>query len=110
MKAKRLKKKTVLSTTVAELYLFMKCFGSWQFLRGLWMDISGEVANIHMWTDAKNLETTARTVHLPEEMMTIHVISLFRKEACSGSIHDLAHISTQKLFVRLLDESISEGR
>ena len=38
----------VLSTTVAELYSFMKCFGSCQFLRGLWMDISGEVANIHM--------------------------------------------------------------
>ena len=48
-------KKTVLSTTVAELYSFMKCFGSCQFLRGLWMDISGEVANIHMRTDAKNL-------------------------------------------------------
>ena len=36
-------KKTVLSTTVAELYSFMKCFGSCQFVRGLWMDISGEV-------------------------------------------------------------------
>ena len=45
--------KTVLSTTVAELYSFMKCFGSCQFLQGLWMDISGEVANIHMRTDAK---------------------------------------------------------
>ena len=38
----------VLSTTVAELYSLMKCFGSSQFLRGLWMDLSGEVANIHM--------------------------------------------------------------
>ena len=45
--------KIVLSTTVAELYYFMKCFGSCQFLRGLWMDISGEVAKIHMRTDAK---------------------------------------------------------
>ena len=27
-------KKTVLSTTMAELYSFMKCFGSCQFLRG----------------------------------------------------------------------------
>ena len=34
-------KKTVLSTTVAEQYSFMKCFGSCQFLRGLWMD--------HIW-------------------------------------------------------------
>ena len=46
-------KKTVISTTVAELYSFIKCFGSCQFLRGLWMDISGEVANLHMRTDAK---------------------------------------------------------
>ena len=30
------------------------------------MDISGEIANIHMRTDAKNLVTTARTIHLPE--------------------------------------------
>ena len=28
-------KKTVLSTTAAELYSFLKCFGSCQFLRGL---------------------------------------------------------------------------
>ena len=41
-------KNIVLSTTVAELYSFRKCFGLCQFLRGLWMDISGEVANIHM--------------------------------------------------------------
>ena len=27
-------KRTVLSTTVADLYYFMKCFGSCQFLRG----------------------------------------------------------------------------
>ena len=75
-------KKTVLSTTVAELYSFMKCFGSCQFLRGLWMDISGEVANLHMRTDAKNLVTAARTIHLPGPKETIHMISkgsLFRK-------------------------------
>ena len=59
------------------------------------MDISGEVANIHMRTDAKNLVTTARTIHLPEQMETIHMSSVLRKEACSGSIHDLAHIPTQ---------------
>ena len=34
-------KKIVLSTTVTELYSFIKCFGSCQLLRGLW--ISGEV-------------------------------------------------------------------
>ena len=71
--------KTVLSTTVAELYYFMTCFGSCQFLRGLWMDISREVADIHMRTDAKNLVTTARTIHLPEQKETIHMISMLRK-------------------------------
>ena len=32
-------KKTVLSTTVAELCSFMMCFRSCQFLGGLWMDM-----------------------------------------------------------------------
>ena len=31
------------------------------------MDISGEVADIHMRNDAKNLVTTAITIHLPEQ-------------------------------------------
>ena len=74
------------------------------------MDISGEVANIHMRTGAKNVVTTAGTIHLPGQKETIHMISMLRKEACSGSINDLAHISTQKLFVRLLDQSISRSR
>ena len=59
------------------------------------MDLSGEVADIHSWTDAKNLVTTASTIHLPEQKETIHMISMLRKEACSGSIHDLTHIPTQ---------------
>ena len=94
--------KTVLSTTVAELYSFMECLGSCQFLRGLWMDISGEVADIHMRTDATNLVKTARTTHLPEQKETIHMMSMLRKEACSGSIHDLAHIPTQNCLANCL--------
>ena len=39
-----------------------------------------------MKTDAKNLVTTAGTIHLPEEKETIHMISMLRKEACSGII------------------------
>ena len=74
--------KTELSTTVAELCCIMKCFGSCQFLRGLWMDTSCEVANFHMRTDAKNLVTTARTIHLLEQKETIHIISMLRKEDC----------------------------
>ena len=50
-------KKIALSTTVAELYYVMKCFGSRQFLRGLWMDLSGEFADNHIRIDAKNLFT-----------------------------------------------------
>ena len=53
-------RRTVLSTTVAGLHSFMKCFCSCQFLRGLWVDLSGVVAEIHMRTDAKNQVTTAK--------------------------------------------------
>ena len=48
-------------------------------LSGLWMDISGEVADIHMRTDAKNLVTKARIIHWPEQKDTIHMFSLLRK-------------------------------
>ena len=39
--------------------------------------------------------TTARTIRLPEQKETIHMISMLRKEAFSGSMQDLAHIPTQ---------------
>ena len=60
------------------------------------MDIYGAVANIHMRTDAKNLVTTARTIHLPEQKETIHMNNFgCERKPCSGSIHDLAHIPAQ---------------
>ena len=59
------------------------------------MDMSGQDANIHMKTDAKNLVPTARTVNFPEQKETIHMISMLRKGACSGSVHDLAHIPAE---------------
>ena len=65
---------------------------SCQFHQGLWMDISGEAANIRIKIEVKNLETTARTIHLLEQEETIHMISVLRKEARSGSIHVLAHL------------------
>ena len=102
-------KKIVLSTTVAELYSLMKCFGSCQFLRGLWMDLSGLVAKIHMRPDAKNLATTARTIHLPEQKETIHMISLLRKEACSRCIHDPTHIPVQNCLADCLTQGFSTG-
>ena len=88
-------RRTTLSTTVAELYSFMKCYGTCQFLRGLWMDISAEAAEIHMRTDANNLVTTAGTTHLPEQKETIHMIQMMRKELCSGAMDDLAHVRTE---------------
>ena len=86
--------RTTLSTTVSELYSLMKCFGTCQMLRGLWMDISSEQADIHIRTDANNLVTTASSTHLPEQKETIHMIHMLRKEACSGAIDDLAHVRT----------------
>ena len=88
-------KRTVLSTTVSELYAFMKCFGTCQFLRGLWMDMSGIPADLHMRTDANNLVTTASTTHLPEQKETIHMINQLRTESCSGAIDDLAHVVSE---------------
>jgi hypothetical protein len=87
-------KRTALSTTVAELYSFMKCYGTSLFMKGLWMDISGNSAPVHMRTDAHNLVTTASTTHLPEQRETIHMIQMLRRETCSGSIDDLAHART----------------
>ena len=88
-------KRTTLSTTVSELYSFMKCFGTCQFVRGLWKDISGEAAPIHLRTDASNLVTRASTTHLPEQKEIIHMIRMLRKESCSGEIDDLAHVRTE---------------
>ena len=48
-----------------------------------------------MRTDANNLVTTASTTHLPEQKETIHMISMLRKEAQTGSIDDLSHIRTE---------------
>ena len=54
---------TTMSTTVAELHGLMRCYGSALFLRGLWSDITGEIADVHIRTDANDLVTTASTTH-----------------------------------------------
>jgi len=82
------------STTVAELNALIKCYGTCQFLRGIWMDMTGKVAEIHIRTDANNLVTTAQTTHLPEQKETIHMIRMLRVEACSGGMEDLAHVQS----------------
>ena len=52
---------TTQSTTVAELYALMKCFGARMFLRGLWAVCSGDALTIHIRTDANNLVLTTQT-------------------------------------------------
>jgi len=86
---------TTMSTTVAELYSLMKCFGTCLYLKGLWADLSGENAELHLRTDANNLVTTAKTTHQPEQKETIHLIQMLRRESNSGSIDDLAHVVSQ---------------
>ena len=73
------------------------------------MDISSEVANIHMTTHAKNLITTARTIHLREQKETIHMIYMLRKEASSGSILDFAHIPTQNCLADCLTKASAKA-
>ena len=84
-----------MSATVAELYSFMRCAGTCQLIRGLWMDISGMLAAIHMRTYATNLVTTASTTHLPDQKEAIHMIQILMKKSCSGGIYDLAHVRTE---------------
>lgn len=67
-------RRTTLSTTVAEVYALMKCYGTCQMLRGLIKDITGISSEIHMKIDANNLVTTASTTHIPEQQETIHMI------------------------------------
>ena len=68
-----------------------------------------EVANVHMRIDAKNLVTTPRTIHLPDQKETIHLISILRKEACSISIRDLAHIPTQNCLAECLTKASAKA-
>ena len=56
--------------TKLSYYAFTKCYGTCLFLKGLWMDLTGSEAEIHMRTDANNLVTTASTTHLPEQKET----------------------------------------
>ena len=73
----------------------MKCFGTCLFLRALWADRSGDVAPIHVRTDANNLATTARTTHLPEQKETHHLVQMLRHESNTGQIEDLSHVPSQ---------------
>ena len=96
---------TTMSTTVAELQALMRCYGSCLFLKGLLADMTGQVIPIHIRTDANNLVTTAGTTHLPEQKETHHLIQMMRKESQSGSLQDLAHISSKYCLADALTKS-----
>ena len=57
----------------------------------------------------RSLVTTAGTIHLPEQKETIHMISMLRQEACSSSIHDLAHIPTKNCLADCLTKASAKA-
>ena len=59
------------------------------------MDMTAQPIEVHLRIDANNLVTTAASTRLPEQKETIHMIQMLRQEACSGQMHDLAHVLTQ---------------
>ena len=59
------------------------------------MDMTAQPIEVHLRTDANHLVTMAASTRLPEQKETIHMIQMLRQEACSGQMHDLAHVLTQ---------------
>ena len=72
------------------------------FLKSLWFDLSGEVAEIHMRTDANNLVTTAASTRLAEQKDTIHMINQLRVDCMSGNIDDMAHVVSHDMMADVL--------
>ena len=65
------------------------------------MDVSCEIAHIHMRNDAKNPVITARTIHLPEQKETIHTISMLRRQTKpSAKADNLITSSENKKIIR----------
>ena len=59
------------------------------------MDMTAQPIEVHLRIDGNNLVTTAALTRLPEQKETIRMIQMLRQEACSGQMHDLAHVLTQ---------------
>ena len=73
------------------------------------LNVSGENANIHMRSDTKNKETTARTIHLPEQKEP-SVWSLCRDKKLVHKVLMIFFLfQSKKMFDRLLHESFSKG-
>ena len=61
------------------------------------------------WTYLVMFRLTRRIIQLPEQKETIHMTSLLRKEACSGSIHDIAHIPTQNCLAECVTKTSAKA-
>ena len=74
------------------------------------MDMTAQPSEVHLRTDANNrVVTTAASTRLPEQKETIHMIQMLRQEACSGQMHDLAHVLTQQCLAETLTKkSVSQ--
>ena len=66
------------------------------------MEMTSVPVELHLRTDANNLVTTAASTQLPE-----HMIQMLRQEACSGQMHDLAHLTHSCLADPLTKKSVS---
>ena len=73
------------STTVAQLHALTRCKGTFNFLKGLWADMSAMSSDLHVRRDANNSVAAARTTHLSEQKDTVHLIKSLGHECMSGS-------------------------
>ena len=58
-------------------------------------DITGEIADAQIRTDANSLVTMASTTHQPEQKETMHLIQMLRNKNNSAQMHDLAHVRSE---------------
>ena len=63
--------------------------------RSLVRHYTGEIADVHIRTDANSLVTAASTTHQPEQKETMRLIQMLQKESNSGQMHDLAHVRSE---------------
>ena len=67
-------KRTVLLHDHCRAHSFMKCYGSAQYYRGLWMDIDCRPVELHLSFDANSLVTSPASTRRPEK--TVHMIQM----------------------------------
>ena len=83
-----------------------RCTETLHLVLGPWPDITIEVADVHIRSDANNLVTTALTTHFPEQRETMHLIQILmlRKDSNSRQTHDLEHVRSEDCLADSLTE------